>query len=463
MANYKVVFHKDLEKDRGSMSWEPWCPVLVEAVQVSRDTDSGNAFLQLKIQNVSTKTVDEVTLGVTVSYSAEPEERVRVQQLDCALAPGKSLALKPKLLAHGDVAGVSVAAGAVKGSEISWESAGTLVAIPFPKPLRLDEKALAERARLVSDRAANAASVEGDGWWICGCGQVNVGSGKCLSCGAKLSDSLQYQDEATLHESADDLAYRNAAKSESEGTLASLRSAKSGFESLGGYRDAAKRTAECSEKIDELTYEAAVADRAKRTELSLAGAIEAFESLGGYRDSSDQAAESKIELDALKKKKIRIAVVIGIVAVIAVAAYAVLEDTVIRPMQSYNSAMELYEQGDYESAYAAFTDLGDYKNSQTLANELAIMLSFNGSPASAFKIESIDKNTIVVKCDYPDLFVREGAEIDIKYSYTKKSEHTLTGYQTYIVTEADAGKKSFTVAINVDRVESAKVTGYKPA
>jgi hypothetical protein len=226
VANYKVIYRKSLDKDRGAMLWEPGCPVLVEAIQISRDTNSGNAFLQLKIQNVSPATIEEVTLGVTVSYTAEAPEALRIQQLDCNLESGKSLALKPKQLTHGDVDGIEIDVSVVKGLELSWKSSGEPLPIPFPKLLKLDDKALQERARLVSKQAASSAPVEGDGWWVCGCGQINVGTDKCLACEAKYADSVRIQNEAMLHESVDNRTYQTAANNQSLESIDSLKSAE---------------------------------------------------------------------------------------------------------------------------------------------------------------------------------------------------------------------------------------------
>ena len=41
MANFKVVFRSDNQGADTSPGWEPGCPLLVNAVQVSRNTDTG--------------------------------------------------------------------------------------------------------------------------------------------------------------------------------------------------------------------------------------------------------------------------------------------------------------------------------------------------------------------------------------------------------------------------------------
>lgn len=62
MANFKVVFRSDNQGADTSPGWEPGCPLLVNAVQVSRNTDTGQCYLQLKLSNISGATVDSFKL-----------------------------------------------------------------------------------------------------------------------------------------------------------------------------------------------------------------------------------------------------------------------------------------------------------------------------------------------------------------------------------------------------------------
>ena len=68
MANFKVVFRSDNQGADTSPGWEPGCPLLVNAVQVSRNTDTGQCYLQLKLSNISGATVTSFKLHAAVSY-----------------------------------------------------------------------------------------------------------------------------------------------------------------------------------------------------------------------------------------------------------------------------------------------------------------------------------------------------------------------------------------------------------
>lgn len=78
MANFKVVFRSDNQGADTSPGWEPGCPLLVNAVQVSRNTDTGQCYLQLKLSNISGATVDSFKLQADVSYVDGASETVEL-------------------------------------------------------------------------------------------------------------------------------------------------------------------------------------------------------------------------------------------------------------------------------------------------------------------------------------------------------------------------------------------------
>ena len=80
MANFKVVFRSDNQGADTSPGWEPGCPLLVNAVQVSRNTDTGQCYLQLKLSNISGATVDSFKLQADVSYVDGANETAKSSQ-----------------------------------------------------------------------------------------------------------------------------------------------------------------------------------------------------------------------------------------------------------------------------------------------------------------------------------------------------------------------------------------------
>jgi hypothetical protein len=467
MANYKVVFRADLEDNRGSMTWEPGCPVLVEAVQVSRNTDTSEAYLQIKVQNVYGRTVDEITAEATVVYKTEPEQTIRIQELDCALRPGASQALKPVKLAHGDASDASVAILSVAGQSIEWETGGEAEPVPEPAELPISETAMAERVRLLKEKdipakAAKKLPVATGDWWVCGCGQITVGNRKCLACGSNLADLLGLQDEEQLLDSI----YERAAAQQAEGTADSLKAAREAFASLGEYRDSSQRAAECIEKRQEVLYENAVTDFETNTQDSLEKAVFVFHTLGDYRDSADKVAACRTRLNeiqaankATRSKKHKRIAILAIIATIIVLAAAFAWYNLVTLPGMYADAMELYEQGEYESAYIEFEKLGSYRDSKQLMEECDYSDAY-----TEFKVTEVNGNTITISCSDPSRLMEARAKIQITYTHISGAGKTVQSTSVRYVTSDEVGKDTITVTINNNlKLLSAEVTGYTPA
>lgn len=114
---------------------------------------------------------------------------------------------------------------------------------------------------------------------------------------------------------------------------------------------------------------------------------EAFKSISGCEDADEKAAECHEKAEELRreeearrlkaeKSKMRVKRTKAIIAlaVIAGIVFLVLLKTEIVPAKvkkdNYNKAIQYMENKDYRSAYSAFNDLGDYKDSSYKAKEL---------------------------------------------------------------------------------------------
>ena len=207
MAGYKIVIRRDLES--GATTWEPGCPLLVEAAQVSRDTDTGKAFLQARVRNVSAERITGYTVRFDVGYEGHEPEGLRASKLDADLAPGASVALKPIPLAHGDADSLGFTVESAKTPGGTWKSTSEPGSIPSAQIGNLSGAALEERVKLIDamrlknpDRAKASAVVDGDGWWACVCGAPNVGTGKCSVCDLRKKTAEQLCCEKSLQELA---------------------------------------------------------------------------------------------------------------------------------------------------------------------------------------------------------------------------------------------------------------------
>ncbi len=255
MADYKVVYRaSDAE-----IPWEPGCPVALTAVQVSRNTETSEAWLQAKARNVSAASVASVYADLRVEYADGAAEEMPVEYLDADIDAGAELALKPRRLPRGDVASCALTIKRVDAGDVTWASAGGPEPMPKRETLTLSPRAAEQRARnLGTDKASPAATGKvrdhGD-WWVCACGQVNVGRDSCWSCAFPKNRLLANEDEAALLADADKYEkelFDKAVELQDQGTVASLTEAIDKFNSLGDYQDAEERLATSKEKLSRL-------------------------------------------------------------------------------------------------------------------------------------------------------------------------------------------------------------------
>ncbi len=344
MADYKVVFRADRTTEgEGALGWEAGCPLLFEAIQVSRNVDTGKAYLQAKVLNVSAAVVDAFRASFEVVQRDGSVERVDSESLDADISSARSLNLTPMMLAAGDVKLVRGRIDWARTSSGDWSAGATLEQVSRPRSLGLSERALGERyeqlwAPLATvrtepslKRAAENEAIVGVGWWVCPCGQPNVGRKTCAVCGIsyeRLSDP-KMQDLANLEAAAD------------------------------------KREAEARE----------AASKAKR------------------------------------KKAIAAVAVVAVAAVAILASAGVFAASHFEKQAEYDRAVELFEQGDYQKAAAAFSGLGDFTDAKSRANEASEKHREDRYDAAMEAYESGDYRRAMVEFESLALYAK-GEELE---------------------------------------------------
>jgi tetratricopeptide (TPR) repeat protein len=186
------------------------------------------------------------------------------------------------------------------GSLFQQQSAATFIEVPEPR--RLSELGHLE-IQYRADNPKRQANMpeERNGYWICACGQVNVESeSPCVNCQSTLRDNMQATNTTTL--------------------------------------------------------EAHVADAKQREETAR---IEAQERAERERI---EAAERAVIAEANQKKQKRLAIIMGSAAVVIIAIVFIVIKVII-PASKYSAAEQLLEHGNYDEAIAAFSALGDFKDS----------------------------------------------------------------------------------------------------
>jgi hypothetical protein len=203
-ANYKVIFRSDLETpDNDVLTWEPGCPIMVEALQVSRNTETSETYLQSKVRNVRKKTVEGIDLLVTVVSCDGKSETHTLSLLDVDIKPNGIRALKVVPLETREVSTVTMDIKRVRFANGSlWESARPVISMGKPIPLALSEEAMKERTEELNEASYRGSAPyqneHHSDYWRCSCGQVNPPNQEvCLNCGTQAEDlGWEYHDPA---------------------------------------------------------------------------------------------------------------------------------------------------------------------------------------------------------------------------------------------------------------------------
>lgn len=82
-----------------------------------------------------------------------------------------------------------------------------------------------------------------------------------------------------------------------------------------------------------------------------------------------KAAEEKAAAEAQAKKTKKIAMIVAPIVVVAIVAAVIISGN-MQKSTAYNAAVALAEAGQYDEAVAAFTELGNYKDSAEQINEI---------------------------------------------------------------------------------------------
>lgn len=217
MANFKVIFRSDNRDAATAPGWEPGCPLLINAVQVSRNTDTAQCFLQLKLSNVSGEIVSSYELQVDVAYADGTTETVDLRPLDADMRPVQTCRPDPVPLSGSDILSATARVIAVSQPNGSWHTTSAAKPLPTGEPLELEQFAAIERKRLLVDLGKDPDDygrriVEGDSWWVCTGGIPNVNRDTCCACGLPHETLKNLEDEAYLHAKAEERKAAEEAK-----------------------------------------------------------------------------------------------------------------------------------------------------------------------------------------------------------------------------------------------------------
>lgn len=313
-------------------------PAVIAAGALQKDNQTGKVFAQLKIRNIQDKSIKATTVKITPfdTVGKPLGGTVDYQYLDLSAEHDTDFGQKtPVILKEAATRSFSVSVLEVVFSDDSVWTTSNEAWEPFSPPVALEtalsDNELAKQYQVKYGADCKCIFKREKDLWRCACGAINHNSEKnCHSC------------------------QRGAA------ALAALN-------------------------MDELK-----ADRDKRLAAEQKKAAEA-KALEQKRIAVAKAAAAE---QAKKTKKIAMIaapiVIVAIVAAVLISNFVKAQQEEAARLDAYNAAVALAEAGQYEEAIAAFTELGDYKDSATLAaqaqeeaEEAARLEAYNAAVALA--------------------------------------------------------------------------------
>ena len=324
-------------------------PVIVSAGNLLKDNQTGKVLAQLKIKNISAKTVKAAkvlvhtldTTGKAIDGNAEKE------YLDLSVEQGEEFGQKVAIaLPNASTRGFSVEVKQIVFTDNStWEATGKAwEPLPVGESLsnKLSDSELLKQYELQLGGKCDTIFQQHKNLWLCACGTWNS-EGMCYSCGkGKLALASLNLDALTVAKNtrlAQEKAEREA-KEAAEKEAAKVKAKK------------AKKAVFITIPIIAFILVAIILAntvfipnmkymKAKKllNEGNYQEAIIAFEAMDGYKDSAEQIILAKDAMNKAQKE------------------------------HEYAQAERLLAEGDYIGARNAFLKLGDYQDSAQKAQE----------------------------------------------------------------------------------------------
>ena len=197
MASYKIIYRDE------TVGWQEGCPVEIVAIQVSRNIETAETYLQIKARNLSQQLIERIELSADVYGPNDEHDHFDICQLDIDLRPNRAKPISAQRISFPEIQ--SVSAMVVKANQHGP------FAEPAPKPenqelelstdaLKGREIQLTKRFGIQASKMLHNAYEHHDGWFLCSCGTITVGADTCVQCGATEKELEELQDASALSE-----------------------------------------------------------------------------------------------------------------------------------------------------------------------------------------------------------------------------------------------------------------------
>ena len=337
-------------------------PVLIAAGALLKDNQSGKLLAQLKLRNISPKSLREVTVAITPQYpdGRAVEKSVLLSISGDEIPRDVDFGQKaPAFIPGADAYAYSAYVKRVDFADGTvWENAADNW-MPLIPPQTLEGELGSEAAgnyRTIYGAQCMFAPIEQRGLWTCACGSLNMKEEpNCHSCGLEIA-SLLAASAAELAQQVETQNAEKAARKKKIIKLSAIGTVALVVAIVAGVliSNAVKKSNAYKEAVQLL----------EQGNYTLAEA--AFTELGDYKDCATLLAdipyrEAQVLLnnDRLDEAK---------AAFLALGDYK--DSAAIAADIPYQQAVILLEGGKLDEARQAFTALGDYKDSAVYLEDI---------------------------------------------------------------------------------------------
>ena len=316
-------------------------PAVIAAGALLKDNQTGNVLAQLKLQNITNRTIKAATVQIFPMDTAGDaiDKTTTYQYLDLNAGRDEFFGQKTAIpLPNAATRSFSVIVTEIIFSDNTKWIAEETKWRPLKKPKQIDwsDFELVKQFRLDYGSRSEYQLLEDDDLWICVCGAINrSGETRCHKCNQELSrlrdfnidDLRKRKDERLVLEEA---AAEKKRLEEAEAKRRNIRAAAI-LAAVAVLCFAAYFVIDAVKKNNAYNNAASLMAQGEYEQ-----AITCFQALGDYKDSTEQIkeAEHALALEAEEAKR----------------------------ASAYNEALLFLSESKYEEAYSAFEALGDYKD-----------------------------------------------------------------------------------------------------
>ena len=259
MPRYKIVYKGE------SLRWQEGCPVVVEAQQIVRDTETTQCYLQLKLKNISSHKVGALSINSFITYQDGSAQTLEQDFLDADIEIGSCFKPSPIELEASQPTSVET----LVTQADSRPASRNVIKVNPQKKASVPNDLCDIRTKLLANAGCkypdktNYVFEDNGTWWKCICGQLNYETEKCCSCKVDKTEAASANNQDHLKEALLEKAVSLSSKKDIE----SLKQAADTYETLSKYGIDRRESTEVKEKF---------AAKKKRIAMVIAGCVAVF-------------------------------------------------------------------------------------------------------------------------------------------------------------------------------------------